>query len=190
MGFLVAPRPSGCGHGRRGNAVTSIRYGAVSATDPIDGYTPTEARINSKGESGQMDVQLFAIAADCGSDGVMILGTPVELREWLVRAGRQLDESEKRWPGQQKQMQECGTGVDCEFCGAMAGEPCDGPHCGGRLNPSGASGVEDEDLAAMLRFEDDAEERGRLSADERDTCHSCKAWATDDHLASAQHTQG
>lgn len=39
------------------------------------------------------------------------------------------------------------------------------------------------DLAAVLAYEDQEEDAGVLDADDRTTCHVCKAWATDEHVA-------
>lgn len=172
--------------------MTLINYAAVGSDQPIDGYTPFEARNNAKGEPGELDVREFAIAADAGSDGIMVKGTPTELREWLKRAGYQLDEAEQRWTEQLAAAGKDGTLVDCtvDECGALAGEPCEHPYCLGRVNPSAVDTVDGEDLDAVLRFEDFAEDMGAIKADDRSTCHGCKAWATAEHLASEQHTQG
>jgi hypothetical protein len=54
--------------------------------------------------------------------------------------------------------------------------------------PAGdVAAADDQDLVDVLRFEDAAEDAGRLPADARETCHSCKAWATPEHVAGQEH---
>jgi hypothetical protein len=43
------------------------------------------------------------------------------------------------------------------------------------------------DLAAQLAYEDEQEDIGRLEAAGRVTCHTCEAWATDEHIESPEH---
>lgn len=38
-----------------------------------------------------------------------------------------------------------------------------------------------EALEALVQYEDDAEEAGRLNADDRSTCHRCKRIVDEDH---------
>jgi hypothetical protein len=42
-------------------------------------------------------------------------------------------------------------------------------------------------LEEVLLREDRQEEAGTLDADDRRTCHSCRAWATDEHVDSEAH---
>jgi ADP-ribose pyrophosphatase len=42
-------------------------------------------------------------------------------------------------------------------------------------------------LADQLRYEDEQEDIGRLEAAGRLTCHTCQAWATDEHIESPEH---
>ena len=41
--------------------------------------------------------------------------------------------------------------------------------------------TEQEALEALVQFEDDAEEAGRLHADDRTTCHRCRILIDEDH---------
>jgi hypothetical protein len=42
-------------------------------------------------------------------------------------------------------------------------------------------------LADQLAADDAAEDAGLLAPDDRRTCHTCRAWATDEHLTSPAH---
>lgn len=42
------------------------------------------------------------------------------------------------------------------------------------------------ELRAALEADDEAE-NGGMHADDRDTCHGCQTWATDEHLDGPQH---
>jgi hypothetical protein len=44
-------------------------------------------------------------------------------------------------------------------------------------------------LELTISTEDTQEDAGRLSPDDRTTCHTCRIWATSEHLTSASHVR-
>ena len=152
----------------------------INASDPTNVFDAAE--IDTEFGGDPTEAGTYALSVWDGGDGwgIAIKGTPTELFEWLTRArnelARRLDTDRSR----------AGTAAVCGDCKAPVGIECPDPCCTGRLDPA-APHDDGEDLAAVLRFEDAAEDRGELPADDRDTCHSCKAWATPDHLASDEH---
>jgi hypothetical protein len=159
-----------------------VSMNVVGASDPIDVFDAAEID-EEYGCDEPTKPGIYALSARDSHDGtgVAIHGTPTELFEWLLRASNEL----LRRIGADRA--EAGTATACGVCGAAAGRECSTLFCEGRLNPSGEADSEADDLDAVLRFEDAEEQAGRLPADERRTCHTCRTWEADGHANTFEH---